>query len=550
VTTVAPQWRRFRDVVPMLLLALLGMALLFYFTRTGLAIRGDSVRYVMGAENLIAGRGYSRTSGGGELYPETGFAPFLSVVLAGMGAFGVEMLAGARILNLVLFGLNILLVGGMIRRFTRSWVAAILGGLLFLFAPNILESHGWLMTEALFVFLMLLCLASLLHFLDTGRAGLLILSGCLAGAASVTRYIGLSLAPAGALAIVWLGRGPWRTRLVQAIGFAALGVAPFVVWMIRNQTVGDAGLANRQLIFHMIRPDLVRFYLYEAATWALPEPFIVPRAIRAALAVALTGFGPAWYFLRAGRDRDAQASSATGAFTALPWVFLLNLAAYAVVLVLNSILLDAATTEPAAIRYLVPFFSMLVVFETSVYTRLVQRTGRRSAYRALAVGLGVVLIALYAQRSVVVAQASTLGLGFTGTRERWSGVAADLLRLAGDHPIITNNPEMVYYLIDRPAYFMPILYDPYQQQERSDFGAQLELATERMKRGSVLVIFQPPKPWEAEALERLELVPLAVYEDVTIYGYAPGQKTSGSEFRRFAPRDLERGGVRSHLWKD
>ena len=528
MTTVAPEQRRFRDVVPMLLLALLGVALLFYFTRAGLAIRGDSVRYVMGAENLIAGNGFSRTSGGGELYPETGFAPFLSVVLAGMGFLGADMLAGARMLNLLLFGLNIALVGGMIHRFTRSWVAAILGGLLFLFAPNILESHGWLMTEALFVFLMLLSLACLLQFLETGRTSLLILSGCLAGAASVTRYIGLSLAPAGALAVLWLGRGPWRARLTQAFGFAALGVAPFLVWMLRNEAVADSGLANRQLIFHMIRPDLARFYLYEAATWAFPEPFVVPRAVRAAIAVALTGLGPAWYFLRIRRERRLSLDPTGGAFAALPWVFGVNLLSYFVVLILNSILLDAGTTEPAATRYLVPFFTLLVVFETCIYADVVSRADGTKAYRALGGGLAVVLIALYAQRSVPLAQASTLRLGFTGIRERSARAADDLLRLAGDRPIISNNPEMVYYLVDRPAYFMPILYDPYQQQTRPDFEAQLELATERMKDGSVLVIFGDLKPWEEEALVRLVVVPLRTYDDVVIYGYPSSDGASGS----------------------
>ena len=519
MTTVAPERRRFRDVVPVLLLAGLGMGLLFYFTRTGLAIRGDSVRYVMGAENLIAGNGFSRTSGGGELYPETGFAPFLSAVLAGMGVLGVDMYAGARILNVVLFGLNILLVGAMIYRFAGSLAAAALGGLLFLSAPNVLEAHGWLMTEALFVFLTLLSMASLLQFLDAGRPGLLLLSCALAGAASITRYIGLSLAPAGALAVLAMGRGPWRTRLAQAFGFAALAVLPFLVWTLRNQTVGDAGLANRQLIFHMIRPDLVRFYLYEAGTWAFPEPFVVPRLIRAATAVGLTGLAPALYLLRIRRERRLAPAPLGGGFAALPWVFGANLASYAFVLVINSVLLDAGTTEPAAARYLVPLFGLLVVFETCLYADLVLRSDLPRAYRALAAGLAVALIVLYSLRSLALVQTSTRQLGFTGIRERWARAADDLLRLAGDRPIISNNPEMVYYLVDRPAYFMPILYDPYQQQERPDFEDQLQLASERLKRGSPLVIFQPPKPWEAEALERLDLVALRTYQGVIIYGH-------------------------------
>lgn len=558
MTTVAPERRRFRDIVPMLLLTLLGVALLFYFTRTGLAIRGDSVRYVMGAENLIAGRGYSRTSGGGEVYPETGFAPFLAVVLAGMGVLGADMFDGARVLNLLLFGLNILLVGAMIQRHTGSWLAAFLGGMLFLAAPNVLESHAWLMTEALFILVILLSLASLLHFLDTGRIGFLILSGALAGAASVTRYIGLSVAPAGALAVLWLGRGPWRARLTQAFGFAALGVAPFLVWMLRNQAVADSGLANRQLIFHMIRPDLVRFYLYEAATWALPDPFVVPRAVRAAIAVALTGLAPAWYFLRARQERRLSLAPTSAAFGALPWVFGVNLVSYSVVLILNSILLDAGTTEPAATRYLVPFFGLLVVFETCIYADLARGTDEPKIFRGLGLGIAVVLIALYAQRSIALARLSTFPLGFTRIRVSWSAAASDLIRLAGDRPIISNNPEIVYYLVDRPAYFMPILYDPYQQQARPDFEAQLALARQRMMEGSVLVIFGEPKPWEAEALERLELVLLAESEDVAIYGRperGPGT-SSAREFRSplsvlredvglCASWSIEKG---THLW--
>ena len=43
-------------------LCLIGVILILYFTRSDLGMSGDSVWYMMGADNMLAGNGYSRTS--------------------------------------------------------------------------------------------------------------------------------------------------------------------------------------------------------------------------------------------------------------------------------------------------------------------------------------------------------------------------------------------------------------------------------------------------------------------------------------------------------
>jgi hypothetical protein len=77
---------------------------------------------------------------------------------------------------------------------------------------------------------------------------------------------------------------------------------------------------------------------------------------------------------------------------------------------------------------------------------------------------------------------------------------------------------MVYYLIDRPAYTMPIKYDPYQQAFREDFAEQIELARARLEAGAVLVIFGEPSDEETEVIERLALRPLDTFEGAVVYG--------------------------------
>jgi hypothetical protein len=121
-----PSW----FLVALLLLSVAGFALELYVMRTGPGVRGDSVRYVMGARNLLAGNGFSRLSGGGEVFPETGFAPMLSFALAGFGLASVDMYAGVRILNALLFAASIFLGGKLIADASRSAGVGLLGASL------------------------------------------------------------------------------------------------------------------------------------------------------------------------------------------------------------------------------------------------------------------------------------------------------------------------------------------------------------------------------------------------------------------------------------
>ena len=68
--------------IALILLSLLGMFLLWRSTPYGLGLVNDSAYYIEGADNLLAGKGYVRTSGGGEVKPITHFPPFFSLLLA------------------------------------------------------------------------------------------------------------------------------------------------------------------------------------------------------------------------------------------------------------------------------------------------------------------------------------------------------------------------------------------------------------------------------------------------------------------------------------
>jgi hypothetical protein len=503
-------------IVALVLLSAAGVALELYAMRTGPGVRGDSVRYVMGARNLLAGNGFSRLSGGGEIFPETGFAPMLSFALAGFGLAGIDMYAGVRVLNALLFGASIFLAGKLIADASRSPWVGLLGATLILTAPNVVQWHAWLMSEALFIFLTLLALAGLVAHLRTGRWAPLFVSAAAAGMAGLTRYVGVSLIPVGVVGILLWGVGSRRDRIAGAAMFGLLTALPFVLWMMRNSAVGGAGLANRQIRFHPFRPEAIRVFLFEPTTWVLPATIILPRTVRGALAFVAMIAGPALFLAGAAR-RVPRPGPKGPEGVVLPWLLLIFVPCYLGILAVNSLFLDAATTYDGILRYLTPLFVLLVLLELTTYA-LAFPSGRARWILAVVVGAWLVAgLGSNTYETLTLARDSTYQVGFTRIRDEWLDLASELNAAP---TIVSDNPEMVYYLTDRPAYMIPIKYDQYQRAFRADFAQQIELARHRLAAGAVLVVFGEPSAEEAEVIALLEVPALRTFEGAKVYGYS------------------------------
>src|SRR4030067_586560 len=114
--------RRWIFIIILLAMSLIGMSALWRSTPYGLGLVNDSATYVEGTTSLLAGKGYVRISGGGEIKPITHFPPLFSLLLAGLGLVGIDLLHGARLLITFLFGMDIVLVGLSIYKISRSMV--------------------------------------------------------------------------------------------------------------------------------------------------------------------------------------------------------------------------------------------------------------------------------------------------------------------------------------------------------------------------------------------------------------------------------------------
>src|SRR5512133_819025 len=109
----------------------IGMFLIRYSTVWGAGLISDSFQYAATARNLAHGNGFTLPYGDGELLPMTKYAPLFSILLAGFELFGVGAIFGARILNALLFGVNVILIYLSTKKVTRSEIFSLLTSLFF-----------------------------------------------------------------------------------------------------------------------------------------------------------------------------------------------------------------------------------------------------------------------------------------------------------------------------------------------------------------------------------------------------------------------------------
>ncbi len=440
--------------VLLLVFAAAGIALDLFITRRGPGISGDGVWYVEGARNLFR-NGYAIQRADGFI-PITIFPPFFSMVLSVLGIFAGGLVNIARFVNAFLFGGNIFLTGWVVFRLTRSPVLSVVASGMVLFYRNLLEVHVWVMTEPLFIFLMLACLANILLYLENGKFLHLALAGLSAGFSVITRYAGIAFVAGCCLTVLFLEGGRWRSRLVRATVAGLIGILPTLGWFLRNSLLHVSAAGRNGLAFHMIPRETLLSFFNTLWLWFYPAADGLGKIYRLLILLALFFLlvvVPLYdSFLRPGKvDRNHPKYAAfLGALAAI-------IAAY-VAVVLLSILFSLAgnpfdSDKTQITRYLIPAFVMVAIWVVLALDHWSQRLEDHRLLQILPAILALGWLGLYLSQFDVFK--SPFHLGYTDVINNRPDLVAALKAIDPDRAIVTNDYEQFDYLAGRPVYSIP-----------------------------------------------------------------------------------------------
>lgn len=509
------------------ILAAGAMAILFISTPAGAGLANDSAAYIAGARSILQGRGYSDIWLDSSLEPITHYPPLFSLSLAALGLLKIDPFRGARLLNILLFGANTVLMGLLGWRISHSQPGGLWAAALFGLNASLLRSHVFAMSEPLYLFLSLLACLFAGIFIEGRRSNVwVLLAGLASGLAFLTRYSALALLPVFVLALlIWpasaasLSGNTWRSRLIPAGLFLAGALPPMAAWFLRNRLVGGSA-TNRIFQYHPIRPESLKLGFYNIASFLAPIDALQQTLYKSGAVVwllSVLGLGLLlWLAIRTWKMAFRPQGTPPHFLT---YITALYLFAYLGAVLFSMSFFDASTKFLP--RILAPLYVsamlLLVAFAAWAWRR---PAPVGSASRAVVIGLAALTLGLSAYgASQAVADFKTAGQGYASWKWHDSLVMATLKNLPPRMAIYTNTPPGVYLVTGRASRVLPTPIDPVDGLARKDYEQNLAQMRDDLLAGkAVLALFDTSAQEDSSALQDVM--------DITA-GLAVLQKTQG-----------------------
>ena len=475
------QWIRFRpDTFTMLLAALSALGVASVMAREityGVVVHWDSIGYIAGARNLLAGEGYSDMSGS----PVRGWPPLYSLLLATASLGTWDPLDVAGPVNAAVFGLTIFTVGRYLRQRLASRFLVVWACLAVTLSVPLADLASWAMSDPLFILLTTLALVRIDQFLTDGKTSSLVWAAVFSALAWLTRNMGVVLPVLVGLLLLFQPGTPLIRRAGRIAVFSLIAALPIALWVVQSHLLTGYTFDRYALVLDddrwtdhtvsiLLRQALDGLYehwLYLDQDMALWPSFeFLPAASALLLVVALLSAPVGWIF--AGVAHERHITLLTGAH----YVFG-GFAVVYFVLLITALRLEYAF-HGVLFRFLDPLYIPLLVAAVVALDRLLvpahDRQGRGMAgggegsppvaasgvrgrveiQRPLAAVLKVVL-SLWALGQVVPnvdhiirANSGDLYLAYSGPR--WA--SSETLRWLRENPIgpvvYSTEPAVVY----------------------------------------------------------------------------------------------------------
>jgi hypothetical protein len=450
---------------------------------------------------------------------------------------GVSIETVARVLNGLLFGANVLLVGIAIKSCARdSFWLPILGALLTLAAPDIAGIHTFALTEGLFIFLSLSGLVSLSRYIQTKRGTWLVVSATAIAMALLTRYVGVALVITGVLVLLFVnGRRSKRCgrRCFDALSFGLISCLPMGLWAIRDVRVGE-GVIDREFVFHPAGLRQVVVGLSTVSSWLLLGKVRTDLRI-IFFVVEIAAAGLFVFFLRRRRQANVAARDyhpdnpasgemfrTHGGSSPLLIILLIFIVSYMGVLIFTASFVDADTVLDH--RALVPVHVATIVLCCGLAWKTFESFKQRPAIRATFVALAIVFVVSYSTRCAIwFMQTRQDGQGYASRAWKESQTISHVKNLPAGVPIYSNGYDAIYYLTRRSAIYIPEKVKHGTGRDNGNYATEVESMGRVLKeRSGVLVYFNKfPERWflpsETELKQQLELRSAEINSDGSVY---------------------------------
>jgi hypothetical protein len=224
---------------------LIGALLIFLFSRHGgIGLEPDSIVYLSTARSVVQGGGFFEFEGIPTTDFPIGYPAFLSLVLF---ISRIDTVQSGSVINMFLYFCLIYLSGGIINHISTKnrWIK-IPFLFLIVFSPALLSIYTMILSETLFLVLVLLFFLALHRYGQTKTIRALVVVAILAGFSCVVRYAGVTLVGAGGLMLLLDWKLKPGRKFVHLSIFCVIGSAFLIANLYRNYLFTGMLMGDRE----------------------------------------------------------------------------------------------------------------------------------------------------------------------------------------------------------------------------------------------------------------------------------------------------------------
>ena len=487
---------------------------------SGVILERDSPLYISVARNLLEGAGFIDLYGNDLIAA----APLFTVVVALVSSVGIDAITAAAYVNAIIFGLITVATTTWLRRHIKSRFLVLLAGCAVVLSVLLARSSAAVLTDPLFILLVVLSLAALDRFLDTSKWSTLVLAAIWTTLACLTRYIGVTIFITSWLILLMQRDSSIRQRAKQLAVYSAIAMAPVSVWMLHNYFVSGRLFKSHptgwSLLVSLDRSSTVftqwvfgntGFEYLDALskrildTTLLQNPTSTAILLKASLLIAVAiGIGCGVVYLRRRRYfQSLQMVAISGVFV------LVYVLGWAILLPVTDIWLPD--------RYLAPIYVPVLAAFMAVLSEFLHCVSSRRLVKLLSISFLCIWLTLQGSATY-----TNVRYWLDSRNENTSkNQASEVLDYIKSNPlighIISNNSGRIHLAMYDPKF--PVKYYG-MLRELDDIHTREDLAAFRESVDSYIVIFNIEMGrypyYLGDLLELLNLEILAVLEDGAI----------------------------------
>src|SRR5919108_1755174 len=476
---------RFTWLLLVAVLVLAAETQLLWVTALGPGVHEDSYSAMDTAWSLLHGYGFQRDG-----KPMTHFTPAYSVLLAAASLVAKDLTDAARWLHVLLYDINIALIGVAAYVISEGSILALLvSPLAVMLSGQLLVIYSTANSESPFIALALATFVLLATHIAAPRWPLLVSAAVCLGLAMAMRYVGATLLPASVACLWFLYRRPLSHRMRECFFLSFASSLLLAAWMIKNLLVaGNA--TNRTLAFHPIGLDHLKLLVSNFCNFFFPvnvSPWFKLVAIGSMAAVIIVQL------------YRQQPSILAKILLSLIVVFS---GVYVSFLIVSMSLFDAFTEFEYRILAPLGVFALLVT--VSVCLRLAI-TADRTWVRWLAGAFVLsVLVANLPQLWRMSSDLHSNGYYYSARRWKESQTLAFVRSVPETVTLYTNDPHAIGYLLGRRARSLPLKISPTSLIPAPEFARSMRAMCDDVAHKGAMVVFLNERRWYLPTTEELQ----------------------------------------------